>query len=91
MEDYKGIYYKKDNNKSENKQIYYEGGAHFSYLKLYQKLEEIRKRTKKIKLKTTKETEEMKRKKDLQRKKQINQIPKNINNNIINVSIFKII
>ena len=46
---------------------------------------------KKIKLKTTKETEEMKRKKDLQRKKQINQIPKNINNNIINVSIFKII
>ena len=29
MADYKGIYYKND-----NKQIFYEGGAHFNYYKL---------------------------------------------------------
>ena len=38
MADYKGIYYK-DNK--EDKQIFYEGGAHFKYNKLYKILEKL--------------------------------------------------
>ena len=36
MADYKGIYYKND-----NKQIFYEGGAHFNYYKLYTILKKL--------------------------------------------------
>ena len=38
MEDYKGIYYKNDH---EGKQMFYEGGAHFKYHKLYKILEKL--------------------------------------------------
>ena len=38
MADYKGIYYKNDNR---NKQMFYEGGAHFKYYKLYKILEKL--------------------------------------------------
>ena len=38
MADYKGIYYK-DNK--EDKQIFYEGGAHFKYNKLYKILAKL--------------------------------------------------
>ena len=94
MADYKGIYYKRDNNKHDNKQKFFEGGAHFKYITLYRILRELHfaqvKRMNKEKWERTKETEEMKSKKELQKKKQEEQISKNINNNIINVSIFKI-
>ena len=36
MADYKGIYYKND-----NKQKFYEGGAHFNYYRLYKILEKL--------------------------------------------------
>ena len=38
MADYKGIYYKNDNG---SKQMFYEGGAHFKYYKLYKILEKL--------------------------------------------------
>ena len=38
MADYKGIYYKDDNN---NRQKFYEGGAHFNYYRLYKILEKL--------------------------------------------------
>lgn len=39
MEEYKGIYY--NENAEQN---YYEGGAHFKYIELYQILDEIAKK-----------------------------------------------
>ena len=49
MADYKGIYYK-----NENRQTFYEGGAHFDYNRLYKILEKLsleqKKRTKRDEL-----------------------------------------
>ena len=86
MADYKGIYYNDD-----NKQRYFEGGAHFKYIHLYKKLEKLsaaqKMKMKREKLINTKE----KKKEKLKKTKQVDQISKNIDNNINNVSIFKII
>ena len=83
MADYKGIYYKDD-----TKQRYFEGGAHFKYIHLYKALEKISS-AQKIKLKREHliHNKDIKKPEKCKNKKNTEKMPKNINNNAINVSI----
>ena len=86
MADYKGIYYNDD-----NKQRYFEGGAHFKYNQLYRLLEKISS-AQKVKLKREQLVKKgaIKKAEKNKNKKSQEEIKK-INNNLSSVSIFIII
>ena len=86
MADYKGIYYNDD-----NKQRYFEGGAHFKYNQLYRLLEKISS-AQKVKLKREQLVKKGAFKKAEKNKfKKSQEEIKKFNNNLSCVSIFIII
>ena len=84
MADYKGIYYK-DNK--EDKQIFYEGGAHFKYNKLYKILEKLA-LNQKIRIRRDKLIESREKKLN-ERYKRLNKSVENGKRNINKVSFLK--
>jgi len=84
MNDYKGIYYK---NNKESKQIYYEGGAHFKYSRLYEILENLV-LNRKMRIRRDKLIES-REKKMKEKNKNMNQSVEKTENNINKVSAIK--